>query len=157
MVRTIKRRPESEREDGELGTRWAVGEQVRRLRTHAGLSQGDLAERLRREAGATILRDGINDLERGRRELRPDLLLGLSLVLQVPPLDILAGPDTEEDLLVLGRSMTAQDYARWMRGDVPPMSAPMHQAPQLALHERVEQLERRLAALEDRLSDHVPT
>lgn len=154
----IKRDPLQQRESAaDLDARWAAGEQVRRLRMHAGLSQNELAERLREQAGATILRDGINDLERGRRELRPDLLLGLSVALGVAPVEILAGPGTDDDLVVLGRHMTARDYSRWVRGEVALADVPRHETPPASLHRRLEQLEVRLASLEARLAGPSPT
>lgn len=157
MSKDSSRWPDARESAADLTARWAVGEQVRRLRTHAGLSQNDLAERLREQAGATILRDGINDLERGRRELRSDLLLGLSLALGVAPVEILAGPGTDDELIVLDRHMTARDYSGWVRGELPLADVPVRQAPPPSLHDRVEELERRLASLEDRLPGAGPS
>src|SRR5438876_11910658 len=75
----------------EAGARFrsdAVAENVRAMRGARGLSQGDLAERMKAEKfdwrQATV-----SEIERGARNVTVDELLGLALILEATPADLL--------------------------------------------------------------------
>lgn len=153
----IIRRPGTSTDDSDL--RWLLGQSVRRARTSAGLSQEALAKALREQCGLGILRDGVNQLENGNRECKPELLLGVARVLGVPPVELLAGPwdaddPLEDEVHVAGLRMSLGEYARWVRGEAERPAESRRPEPAvedertLPLETRVTRLERRVMRLE---------
>lgn len=59
----------------DMNDRTGFGPVISRLRKAKGLSQKDLAARIRREDGAAISPQYLNDIERGRRNAPPDHLV----------------------------------------------------------------------------------
>ena len=67
----------------------AIGRNIRAARSKAGLTQAQMAERL----GISVLHYG--RLERGNRNVSLDQLAAISIILQVPVVELLRGMSTE--------------------------------------------------------------
>ena len=71
----------------------AIGRNIRAVRSKAGLTQAQMAERL----GMSVLHYGC--LERGNRNISLDQLAAISVILQVPIVELLRGMSTEAVLI----------------------------------------------------------
>lgn len=97
-----------------------VGERVRELRTRAGLTQEDLAVRLRM-LGHDLHSTAITRIEKGKRGVLVDDLVALAVALDVSPnrLMLPAEADDEEVGLTPATVAAARTAWRWADGDDP--------------------------------------
>ena len=93
---------------------------VRTLREHQGLSQQDLADRLK-ELGIAMDRSAIARLENGRRGISVPEMLFLALALNVAPVHLLVNPDSDEPIAVIpdGLPHPPAEIRAWIRGELP--------------------------------------
>ena len=93
---------------------------VRTLREHQGLSQQDLADRLK-ELGIAMDRSAIARLENGRRGISVPEMLFLALALSVAPVHLLVNPDSDEPIAVIpdGLPHPPAEIRAWIRGELP--------------------------------------
>jgi transcriptional regulator with XRE-family HTH domain len=121
---------------------------VRTLREHQGLSQQDLADRLK-ELGMAMDRSAIARLEQGRRGISVPEMLFLALALNVAPVHLLVNPDSDEPIAVIpdGLPHPPAEIRAWIRGELPIspqnvktyfIEAPMSEIEQI--RERLEKL-----------------
>ena len=93
---------------------------VRTLREHQGLSQQDLADRLK-ELGIAMDRSALARLENGRRGISVPEMLFLALALSVAPVHLLVNPDSDEPITLIphGRPLPPAEIRGWIRGELP--------------------------------------
>lgn len=102
----------------------AVAANIRRFRTHRGLTQAELSEALGAR-GHVVPPLGVRRMEKGERAVNVDDLAALALVLEVSPAALLApvpgGAWTEDTEQVTGLevSVSARRVWRWLTNRAP--------------------------------------
>jgi transcriptional regulator with XRE-family HTH domain len=99
----------------------SLARRVRTLREHQGLTQQELADRLKK-LGVPIDRSAVARLERGRRGMTVAEMLALALALSVAPVHLLVDPDSDEPITLISHGLPlppAEMIRGWIRGELP--------------------------------------
>jgi transcriptional regulator with XRE-family HTH domain len=70
-----------------------IGVRIARFRNARGLTQADLAARMQTRGHSTMYDTRVNEIEQGRRVVRPDELVSFARVLGIPITTLLGVPD----------------------------------------------------------------
>lgn len=101
-----------------------TAEQIRTHRTHRGMTQQDLADRLN-QLGARVDRTAVAKIEAGKRVITLSEAFTFALALDVAPVHLLVPTDSDEPIrLAPDLEASPNEVRAWIRGAMPMLQDP---------------------------------